>query len=150
MNRYILNIVLLLSFVFFSVQVITAQENEIIHTQQQISDLTAQDLPYALRRTPGVVISRYNQVGSFRDGDGGAVYIRGMGSSRPGAEIQILVDGVPKFAGVWTHPLMDTMSADIAEKIEVYKGAQPILFGNMAFGAVNLITKRQKEEGFAT
>src|SRR4030065_931275 len=182
MNRYILNIVLLLSFVLLSVQVITAQENDTKHEaavtmpevvvvaspiiegnqvsnsgsqvtiiqQKQISDLNAQDLPSALRRTPGVVISRYNQVGSLGGGDGGAVYIRGMGSSRPGAEIQILVDGVPKFAGVWTHPLMDTMSADIVEKIEVYKGAQPILFGNMAFGAVNLITKRQKEEGFAT
>lgn len=118
--------------------------------QKQISDLNAQDLPSALRRTPGVNISRYNPVGSFGGSDGGAIFIRGMGSSRPGAEIQMLVDGIPKFAGVWTHPLMDIMSVDIADKIEVYKGAQPILFGNMSFGAVNLITKRQKEEGFKT
>ena len=73
-----------------------------------------------------------------------------MGSSRPGAEIQVAVDGIPKFAGVWTHPLMDIMSVDIAESIEVYKGAQPILFGNMSMGAVNIITKRQKEDGFST
>lgn len=118
--------------------------------KKQVEDLNAQDLPSALRLTPGVVISRHNPVGSFGGGDGGAIYIRGMGSSRPGAEIQMLVDGIPKFAGVWTHPLMDIMSVDIAERIEVYKGAQPVLFGNMAFGAVNLITKRQKEEGFTT
>lgn len=124
-------------------------QKTIVH-KKQIADLNAQDLPSALRLTPGVVISRYNPVGSFGGGDGGAIYIRGMGSSRPGAEIQILVDGIPKFAGVWTHPLMDLMSTDIAERIEVYKGAQPVLFGNMAFGAVNLITKRQKEEGFTT
>jgi len=118
--------------------------------QKQISDLNAQDLPSALRMTPGVVISRYNQVGSFGGADGGAIYIRGMGSSRPGAEIQMLVDGIPKFAGVWTHPLMDIMSVDIADSIEVYKGAQPILFGNMSMGAVNIITKRQKDDGFST
>lgn len=73
-------------------------------SRKQIDDLNAQDLPSALRHTPGVVISRHNYVGSFGGGDGGAVYIRGMGSSRPGAEIQMLVDGVPKYAGIWTHP----------------------------------------------
>jgi len=119
-------------------------------SKKQIEDLNAQDLPSALRHTPGVVISRHNFVGSFGGGDGGAVYIRGMGSSRPGAEIQMLVDGVPKFAGIWTHPLMDIMSVDIADRIEIYKGAQPVLFGNMTAGAVNMITKTQKEEGFST
>jgi outer membrane cobalamin receptor len=89
-------------------------------------------------------------VGSFGGGEGGAIYIRGMGSSRPGAEIQTLVDGIPKFAGIWTHPLMDIMSVDIAGRIEIYKGAQPVLFGNMTAGAVNIITKMQKEEGFST
>jgi outer membrane receptor protein involved in Fe transport len=119
-------------------------------SQEQISDLNAQDLPSALRRTPGVIISRHNPVGSFGGGDGGAIFIRGMGSSRPGAEIQTLVDGIPRFVGVWTHPLMDTMSVDAAERIEVYKGAQPVLFGNMALGAVNVVTKRQQAEGFTT
>lgn len=119
-------------------------------SKKQIDDLNAQDLPSALRRTPGVVISRHNFIGSFGGGDGGAVYIRGMGSSRPGAEIQMLVDGVPKFAGIWTHPLMDIMSVDIADRIDIYKGAQPVLFGNMTAGAVNIITKTQKEDGFST
>ena len=119
-------------------------------TKEQISDLNAQDLPSALRLTPGVVISRHNPVGSFGGGEGGAIYIRGMGSSRPGAEIQILVDGIPKFVSVWSHPLMDNLSIDPIEKIEVYKGAQPLSFGNAAFGAVDMITKRQKEEGFTT
>lgn len=119
-------------------------------SRKQIDDLNAQDLPSALRRTPGVVISRHNYVGSFGGGEGGAIYIRGMGSSRPGAEIQMLVDGVPKFAGIWTHPLMDIMSVDIADRIEIYKGAQPVLFGNMTAGAVNMITKMQKEDGFST
>ncbi len=119
-------------------------------TKEQISDLNAQDLPSALRLVPGVVISRFNPIGSFGGAEGGAIYIRGMGSSRPGAEIQTLVDGIPKFLSVWSHPLMDTLSIDPVERIEVYKGAQPLQFGNSAFGAVNLVTKRQREEGFTT
>ncbi|HDQ04668.1 MAG TPA: TonB-dependent receptor, partial [Deltaproteobacteria bacterium] len=118
--------------------------------KKQIEDLNAQDLPSALRRTPGVSVSRHNQVASFGGAEGGAVYIRGMGSSRPGGEIQILVDGIPKFAGIWSHPLMDMVSTDIAQRIEVYKGAQPVLFGNMSFGAINLVTKRRDEPGFTT
>jgi iron complex outermembrane receptor protein len=63
-------------------------------TESQISDLNAQDLGTAMRRTPGVNISRYNMIGSFGGGSGGAMFIRGQGSSRPGAEIKTLVDGI--------------------------------------------------------
>ena len=57
-------------------------------TKDQIADLNAMDLTSALRRIPGVIISRHNPVGSFGGGEGGALFIRGHGSSRPGAEIQ--------------------------------------------------------------
>lgn len=119
-------------------------------TQEQIEDLNAQDIPSALRRTPGVVISRHNPIGSFGGGEGGAIFIRGQGSSRPGAEIQTAVDGIPKFTSVWTHPLMDVLSVDVAQSIQVYKGAQPLLFGNMAFAVMDITTKRVEEEGFRT
>ncbi|HOG18345.1 MAG TPA: TonB-dependent receptor plug domain-containing protein [Syntrophales bacterium] len=119
-------------------------------TERQIKDLNAQDLPSALRRVPGVIISRQNPVGAFGGAEGGAVYIRGMGSSRPGGEIQTAVDGIPRFVGVWAHPLMDTLSIDPAEKIEIYKGAQPVLFGNSSFGVVNVVSKRREREGFST
>lgn len=119
-------------------------------TEKQMEDLNAQDLPSALRRVPGVIISRQNPVGAFGGAEGGAVYIRGMGSSRPGAEIQTAVDGIPKAVGVWAHPLLDTLSIDPAEKIEIYKGAQPVLFGNSSFGVVNVVSKRREKEGFST
>ena len=41
-----------------------------IMTPKQISDMNALDLPSALRRLPGVVISRYNLVGGYGGGDG--------------------------------------------------------------------------------
>ena len=56
-------------------------------TDETIRDLHAADLASALRNTPGTQISRYNPVGSFGGAEGGSVFIRGMGLSRPGSEI---------------------------------------------------------------
>ena len=46
-------------------------------TEEQIDSLNAQDMTAALRKTPGVNISRYNPVGAFGGGEGGAVFITG-------------------------------------------------------------------------
>ena len=119
-------------------------------SQRQVEELGAGDLAAALRRVPGVTISRYNLVGAYGGGDGGAVYIRGQGSGRPGAEISTLVDGIPRFVGVWTHPLLDTLSTDAAAGIEVFKSAQPVLLGTMAFAGVNLVPKQATGEGMST
>ncbi len=118
-------------------------------TEEQIRNLNAQDLGTALRRTPGVNISRHNQVGSHGGAEGGAVFIRGMGSSRPGSEIKTFIDGVPMYMGLWNHPLLDLLSIDTAAAIEVFKSPQPQRFGN-AFGAINIVPKRQRDEGFKT
>lgn len=112
----------------------------------QLKDLAALDFASALRRTPGVTITRYNQVGAFGGGEGGAVFLRGMGSSRPGGEIKTLVDGVPKLNGVFNHPLLDLMSVDAAAGIAVHPRATPLDFGN-TFAAVNIITPRVEQPG---
>ena len=114
--------------------------------EQQIEDLNAQDLGTALRTTPGVTISRFNPIGSFGGGEGGAVFIRGFGSSRPGSEIKMYVDGVPMYMSVWNHPLLDLITIDPAQAIEVYKSPQPEEFGN-AFAAINLVPKQKTSKG---
>jgi iron complex outermembrane receptor protein len=116
-------------------------------SEQQIDDLYAQDLSSALRRVPGVVISRYNPIGAYGGGDGGAVFIRGHGSSRPGGEIATLTDGVPRFVGIWTHPLLDTFNTDTIGHVDIYRSAQPVLLGNMSFGAIDMASKRRGELG---
>ncbi len=115
--------------------------------RRQIEDLNAQDLASALRRVPGMAISRYNPIGSYGGGDGGAVFVRGQGTGRPGAEISTMVDGVPKFVGVWTHPLLDLLSVDLVERVDIYQGPQPVLFGNMAFATVDLVSRRRTAPG---
>jgi hypothetical protein len=58
-----------------------------------------------------------------------------------------MVDGVPKLVGVWTHPLLDLLSVDLAQQVDVYKGAQPVLVGNMAFATVDLVSRRRATPG---
>lgn len=113
---------------------------------EQIEALNAQDLTSALRRTPGVTITRYNAVGAFGGGEGGAVLIRGIGSSRPGGEIVTLVDGVPNYNGVFNHPLLDLLSVDAAAQIEIAPRASVVATGNL-FASINLTPPRATIEG---
>lgn len=115
-------------------------------TQEQLRDQNAIDLGAALRRTPGVQISRYNPVGAFGGDQGGAVYIRGMGVTRPGSEIKTYVDGIPFYMGLWSHPLLDLLPINGMESITVYKSPQIHVNGNN-FASINLTTRRPTEEG---
>lgn len=115
-------------------------------TESQLRDQNAVDLASALRHTPGVEISRYNPVGSFGGDQGGAVYIRGMGVSRPGSEIKTYIDGVPFYMGVWNHPLLDLLPVNGMQSITVHKSPQPQINGNN-FASINLETKRATEDG---
>lgn len=112
-------------------------------TSRQIEDLNAIDAAAALRRTPGVSISRFNPVGSFGGEEGGAVYIRGMGSSRPGSEIKTYIDGVPFYMGIWNHPLLDLLPLNGMARLNVIKGPQLHQFGN-TFGAIALESKKAR------
>ena len=117
--------------------------------QEQIERLGAVDISSALRKTPGVTITRYNQVGSFGGAEGGAVFVRGMGSTRPGSEIKTYIDGVPMYMGPWSHPLLDLLPVDMASAIEVVKGPQPQTVGN-TFSAINIVPRQHTDEGFST
>jgi iron complex outermembrane receptor protein len=129
-----------------SVRVDPFSSTSAVVTESQLRDQNAFDLATALRRTPGVQISRYNPVGAFGGDQGGAVFIRGMGVSRPGSEIKTYIDGVPFYMGVWNHPLLDLLPVNGMQSITVYKSPQPQINGNN-FASINLETKRATEEG---
>jgi outer membrane cobalamin receptor len=115
-------------------------------TEDQLRDQNALDLASALKRTPGVQISRYNPVGAFGGDQGGAVSIRGQGSGRPGSEIKTYIDDVPMYMATWNHPLLDLLPINGMQSITVFKGPQPQINGNN-FGSINLQTKSAVEEG---
>ncbi|CAD5371849.1 TonB-dependent receptor [Rubrivivax sp. A210] len=114
----------------------------------QVRDLGAVDLSSALRRTPGVQVSRFNPVGSFGGDEGGAVYLRGMGASRPGSEVKTYVDGLPFYSAVWNHALLDLLPVQGMERLVVLKGPQPQSFGN-TFGAIDLQPRRGTQPGLS-
>lgn len=115
-------------------------------SDKQIKDLGALSLPDALRMMPGVQVSLYDAVGNYSGNQGGSVYVRGMGTSRPGSEIKTYLDGLPVYMGLWNHPLMDLLPLNSIQTIEVNKGPQPLQSGNN-FASVNLQTKTPKENG---
>ncbi|WP_079214072.1 TonB-dependent receptor [Ventosimonas gracilis] len=114
-------------------------------TQEQLRDQNAVDLASSLRRTPGVQISRYNPVGAFGGDQGGAVFIRGMGVSRPGSEVKTYIDGIPFYMGLWDHPVLDLLPVNGMQSITVYKSPQPHISGNN-FSSINLQTRRANED----
>jgi iron complex outermembrane receptor protein len=109
-------------------------------TDDTIRDLHAADLASALRNTTGTQISRYNPVGSFGGDQGGSVFIRGMGLSRPGSEIKTYIDNVPMYTPVWGHALLDLLPVNGMKDITIYKSPQPQVSGNN-FASINLNTK---------
>jgi outer membrane cobalamin receptor len=115
-------------------------------TAAQIKNLNALDLAAALRMAPGVQISRYNEVGSYSGDQGGNVYIRGLGVSRPGSEIKTYLDGIPVYMGVWNHPLMDLLPLQGIQAVEIHKGPQNQTNGNN-FASINLQSKRATTDG---
>ena len=115
-------------------------------TDDQLRDQNAVDLAAAMRRTPGVQVSRYNPVGAFGGDQGGAVFIRGLGASRPGSEIKTYIDGAPVYVSVANHPLLDMLPLNGMQSITVYKGPQPQINGNN-FASINLETKRATRDG---
>lgn len=118
-------------------------------SREQMDNAGAGDLPSALRRISGVSISRFTLLGAFGGADGGAIYVRGRGTGRPGTDITIYQDGVPRKVGVWDHPLMDVMAIDHAERISVYKGPQPAVHAG-GFGSVDIESRRRALPGFET
>ncbi|MES2522294.1 MAG: TonB-dependent receptor plug domain-containing protein [Gemmatimonadota bacterium] len=112
----------------------------------QIRDLDAIDLAAALRRVPGVTISRWNPVGAFGGGSGGGVFVRGHGTSRPGGELKTFIDDVPFYMGVWNHPLLDLLPVNAMDAITVHKGPQPQVVGN-TFSAIRLSSRAAQADG---
>ena len=118
----------------------------VLVAREQLSLLNAQDLPPALRQVPGVTISRYSPIGSYGGAQGGSVYVRGLGTARPGGEVRMYTDGAPRESGMWSHPLMDSMPIDFAESVRVQKSPHPARYSG-TFGAVDVETRRRRAPG---
>lgn len=108
-------------------------------------------LPVLSEQVPGLFVTERGITGfGVSTGSAGQISLRGIGGS-PNTQILVLVNGNPQFMGIMGHPLPDAYVASDVEKVEVIRGPASTLYGTNAMGGViNIITKKQKEDGFKT
>ncbi len=108
-------------------------------------------LPILSQRIPGMFVTEKGVTGfGVASGSAGQISMRGVGGTAPNTHILILIDGHPQFQGIFSHPLADAYVSSDVEKVEVVRGPASILYGSNAMaGVINIITKKQKEEGFS-
>ena len=106
-------------------------------------------LPALNTFVPGIFVTERNILGFGVSSTGaGAITMRGISSS-PNTDVLVLVDGNPQYQGIFGHPLADAYVSSDVEKVEIIRGPASILYGSNAMaGVINIITKKQKEDGF--
>lgn len=106
-------------------------------------------LPTVMEQTPGLFTTSRGVMGyGVSTGAAGSMKIRGIGS---GAELLVLIDGQPQYAGLMGHPIPDAYKTMMAEKVEVLRGPASLLYGSNAMaGVVNIVTRQMNEEGVKT
>lgn len=81
-------------------------------------------------------------------GAAGGINIRGIGGTNS-AQMLVLIDGHPQYAGLMGHPIADLYQATMAKRIEIVRGPSSVLYGSNAMGGtMNIITGSPACNGF--
>lgn len=75
-------------------------------------------------------------------GSAGGINIRGVGGANS-AQVLVLIDGHPQYAGLMGHPIADAYQIPYVERVEVVRGPASTIYGSNAMGGViNIITEK--------
>lgn len=121
----------------------------VVNKKQIMESTETALLPILNGRVPGLFVTERGIMGfGVSTGAAGQISIRGVGGS-PTTGVLMLIDGHPQFMGIFGHPLPDSYVASDVEKVEVIRGPGSVLYGSNAMGGVvNIITRKQVEDGF--
>lgn len=106
-------------------------------------------LPTLSQQVPGLFVTTRGILGyGLSTGAAGAIKMRGIGGS---ADLLVLIDGLPQYAGLYGHPLADTYQTMMADRVEVLGGPASAIYGSNAMGGVvNIVTRRMESNGVQT
>lgn len=138
----------------------TRNETDIRHLPMTISVVGRQQierryepslLPLLTEQVPGLFTTSRGIMGyGVSTGAAGGMSLRGIGGS-PTAGLLVLIDGHPQYMGLMGHPIADAYQSMMTEKVEVLRGPASVLYGSNAMGGViNIVTRKQQEEGVKT
>lgn len=103
-------------------------------------------LPALSQQVPGLFITTRGILGyGLSTGAAGTIKMRGIGGS---ADLLVLIDGLPQYAGLYGHPLADTYQTMMADRVEVVAGPASAIYGSNAMGGVvNIVTQKMEADG---
>ncbi|MBR1631071.1 MAG: TonB-dependent receptor [Paludibacteraceae bacterium] len=90
---------------------------------------------------PGLYVTQRGMMGyGVQSNPGGTIKIRGVGGM---ANLLVLIDGQPQYAGLYGHPIADNYQTTMTERVEVIRGPASLYYGSNAMGGVvNIVTGR--------
>ncbi len=99
-------------------------------------------LPSLMEEVPGLFVTSRGVTGyGVSAGAAGGISLRGF--SAASGRTLVLIDGHPQYQSIYGHAVADEYLADLAERVEVTRGAASVLYGSNAMGgAINIITRQ--------
>lgn len=106
-------------------------------------------LPTLTEQVPGLFTTSRGLLGyGVSTGSAGGIKVRGIGST---ANLLVLVDGLPQYAGLYGHPIADAYQTMMADRVEVLRGPASMIYGSNAMGGVvNIVTRQMQQDGVNT